>query len=177
MTRCFLSSFSILALTFTNKAAREMRNRIEGLLGMPAAASWVGTFHGLAHRMLRAHWQEADLPRTFQILDSDDQLRMVKRVIRQLELDEARWPPKQAQWLINQYKDEGLRPSHVDPGQDPIQRQYLQIYRSYEEMCQRAGVIDFAELLLRSLELIRDNDRSQERRVGQQCTSRWSPYH
>ena len=157
-----LSPFSILAVTFTNKAASEMRGRVEQMLGISASAMWVGTFHGLAHRMLRAHWQEANLPRTFQILDSDDQLRMVKRVIRQLELDEARWPPKQAQWLINHYKDEGMRPSNVDPGQDPIQQQYLQIYRSYEEMCQRAGVIDFAELLLRSLELIRDNDSLRE---------------
>ncbi len=157
-----LSPFSILAVTFTNKAASEMRGRVEQLLGIAAGAMWVGTFHGLAHRMLRAHWQEANLPRTFQILDSDDQLRMVKRVVRQLELDEARWPPKQAQWFINQCKDDGLRPANVDPGQDPIHQQYLQIYRNYEEMCQRAGVIDFAELLLRSLELVRDNDELRQ---------------
>ncbi len=157
-----LSPFSILAVTFTNKAASEMRGRVEQLLGIAAGAMWVGTFHGLAHRMLRAHWQEANLPRTFQILDSDDQLRMVKRVVRQLELDEARWPPKQAQWFINQCKDDGLRPANVDPGQDPIHQQFLQIYRSYEEMCQRAGVIDFAELLLRSLELVRDNDELRQ---------------
>nr|MDJ0834315.1 UvrD-helicase domain-containing protein [Gammaproteobacteria bacterium] len=157
-----LSPFSVLAVTFTNKAASEMRGRVEQLLGIAAGAMWVGTFHGLAHRMLRAHWQEANLPRTFQILDSDDQLRMVKRVVRQLELDEARWPPKQAQWFINQCKDDGQRPANVDPGQDPIHQQYLQIYRSYEEMCQRAGVIDFAELLLRSLELVRDNDGLRE---------------
>ena len=90
-----LSPFSILAVTFTNKAAREMRGRVEQLLGISANAMWVGTFHGLAHRMLRAHWQEAGLPQAFQILDSDDQLRMVKRAVRQLDLDEARWPPKQ----------------------------------------------------------------------------------
>ena len=154
-----LSPFSILAVTFTNKAAREMRGRVEQLLGISANAMWVGTFHGLAHRMLRAHWQEAGLPQAFQILDSDDQLRMVKRAVRQLDLDEARWPPKQAQWFINTCKDDGLRTSNIDPGQDPIRQQYLQIYRIYEEMCQRAGVIDFAELLLRSLELIRDNDQ------------------
>ncbi|MDJ0880109.1 MAG: DNA helicase II [Gammaproteobacteria bacterium] len=154
-----LSPFSVLAVTFTNKAASEMRGRVEQLLGISAGAMWVGTFHGLAHRMLRAHWQEADLPQTFQILDSDDQLRMVKRAVRQMELDEGQWPPKQAQWFINQCKDDGLRPSHVDPGQDPIRQQLLQVYQTYENLCQRAGVIDFAELLLRSLELIRDNDQ------------------
>jgi DNA helicase-2/ATP-dependent DNA helicase PcrA len=153
-----LSPYSVLAVTFTNKAAAEMRARVEALLGISAAAMWVGTFHGLAHRMLRLHYEAAGLAQNFQILDSDDQLRMVKRVIRQLDLDEARWPPKQAQWFINHNKDEGLRPANVDAGQDPIHQQMLEIYRLYEELCQRAGVVDFAELLLRVLELIRDND-------------------
>ena len=153
-----LSPLSVLAVTFTNKAANEMRARVEELLGISAAAMWVGTFHGLAHRMLRLHWEAAGLPQGFQILDSDDQLRMVRRVIRQLELDEARWPPKQAQWFINHNKDEGMRPSHIDPGQDPIQQQLLEIYRLYEDHCQRNGVVDFAELLLRTLELIRDDE-------------------
>jgi len=157
-----LSPFSVLAVTFTNKAANEMRSRVEKLLGVSAAAMWVGTFHGLAHRMLRAHWQEAKLPQAFQILDSDDQLRVVKRALKQLELDDKLWPPKQAQWFINQCKDDGLRAGHVDPGHDPVQQKLVQIYRAYEEMCQRAGVIDFAELLLRSLELIRDNDQLRE---------------
>jgi DNA helicase-2/ATP-dependent DNA helicase PcrA len=152
----------VLAVTFTNKAASEMRSRVESLLGISAAAMWVGTFHGLAHRMLRLHYEAAGLPQGFQILDSDDQLRMVKRVVRQLDLDEARWPPKQAQWFINQNKDEGLRPAHIDPGQDPIQQQMLEIYRLYQDQCQRAGVVDFAELLLRVLELIRDNDDIRE---------------
>lgn len=153
-----LSPFSLFAVTFTNKAAKEMRSRVEALLGISAAAMWLGTFHGLAHRMLRAHWEAARLPQTFQILDSDDQLRMVKRAVRQLDLDEASWPPKQAQWFINQNKDEGLRPQNIDAGNDHIQRQMLEIYRLYETLCQRAGVVDFAELLLRALELIRDND-------------------
>ena len=153
-----LSPFSVLAVTFTNKAAAEMRARVEALLGISAAAMWVGTFHGLAHRMLRLHYEAAGLPQNFQILDSDDQLRMVKRVVRQLDLDEARWPPKQAQWFINHNKDEGLRPANIDAGEDPIQQQMLEIYRLYEDLCRRAGVVDFAELLLRVLELIRDNE-------------------
>jgi len=157
-----LSPLSVLAVTFTNKAASEMRARVESLLGISAASMWVGTFHGLAHRMLRLHYEAAGLPQGFQILDSDDQLRVVKRVVRQLDLDEARWPPKQAQWFINNNKDEGLRPSHIDPGQDSIQQQMLEIYRLYQEQCQRAGVVDFAELLLRVLELIRDNDEIRE---------------
>ena len=157
-----LSPFSVLAVTFTNKAASEMRSRVENLLGISAAAMWVGTFHGLAHRILRLHYEAAGLPQSFQILDSDDQLRMVKRVVRQLDLDEARWPPKQAQWYINHNKDEGHRPSHIDPGQDPVQQQMLEIYRLYEDHCQRAGVVDFAELLLRALEIVRDHDDIRE---------------
>ena len=153
-----LSPFSILAVTFTNKAAAEMRARVESLLGISATAMWVGTFHGLAHRMLRAHWQAAGLPQNFQILDSDDQLRIVKRVVRELNLDEASWPPKQAQWYINHQKDEGLRAVNIDPGNDPAQQQLREIYQLYETHCSRAGVVDFAELLLRALELIRDND-------------------
>ncbi len=157
-----LSPFAVLAVTFTNKAAAEMRARVENLLGISAAAMWVGTFHGLAHRMLRLHHEAAKLPQAFQILDSDDQLRLVKRVVRQLDLDEARWPPKQAQWYINHQKDEGYRPDNIDPGQDPVQQQMLEIYRLYEEICRRNGVVDFAELLLRTLELIRDNDDIRE---------------
>ena len=152
------SPYGVLAVTFTNKAAAEMRSRVEALLGISATAMWVGTFHGLAHRMLRLHYEAAGLPQNFQILDSDDQLRMIKRVVRQLDLDEGRWPPKQAQWFINHNKDEGLRPANIDAGQDPIQQQMLEIYRLYEELCGLAGVVDFAELLLRVLELIRDND-------------------
>ena len=114
-----VSSWNILAVTFTNKAAREMRARIEQMLNTPAGAMWVGTFHGLAHRLLRAHWKEADLPQGFQILDAQDQQRLVRRVIKSMELDEARWPPRQLQWFINSCKDEGRRPQHIEHRNDP----------------------------------------------------------
>jgi DNA helicase-2/ATP-dependent DNA helicase PcrA len=148
------SPWSILAVTFTNKAAREMRSRIEEMLRIPTHGMWVGTFHGVAHRLLKAHWKEAGLPQNFQILDSDDQLRVVKRVCRELDLDESRWPPRQAQWYINTQKDEGLRAAHVDaPHGDLFAQTMLQVYRAYETACERAGLVDFAELLLRAHEL------------------------
>jgi len=153
-----VSPFSLMAVTFTNKASKEMRGRVEQLQGSSPHGMWVGTFHGIAHRLLRAHWKEADLPQQFQILDSDDQYRMIRRVLKGLELDEARWVPRQIQGFINARKDEGQRPQHVDAGSDPIRQQLVSIYAAYEAACKRAGVIDFAELLLRSLELVRDND-------------------
>ncbi len=148
--------WSILAVTFTNKAAREMRHRIEHLLGQPVGGMWVGTFHGLAHRLLRGHWQDAGLPKTFQILDSDDQQRLIKRIIREMNLDDSKWPPRQAQWFINAQKDEGRRAQHLDDGGDHYQRQMIAIYRAYQEACDKSGAVDFAELLLRAHELLRD---------------------
>ncbi|TLX61898.1 DNA helicase II [Stutzerimonas nosocomialis] len=151
------SLHSVLSVTFTNKAAAEMRHRIEQLLKVNPQGMWVGTFHGLAHRLLRAHWREARLAENFQILDSDDQQRLVKRVIRELGLDEQRWPARQAQWWINGQKDEGLRPQHIQAGGDLFLATMVKIYEAYEAACARAGVIDFSELLLRALDLWRDH--------------------
>ncbi len=156
-----ISPYHIFAVTFTNKAAAEMRQRVEKLQGLPVSGMWVGTFHGLAHRLLRNHWADAKLPQGFQILDSDDQYRMLRRILKSLQLDESKWPPKQAQAFINARKDEGKRAAHIDTSLNPGYQQLVRIYTAYEIACERAGVIDFAELLLRALELIRDNDSLQ----------------
>ena len=147
------SPYSILAVTFTNKSAREMRGRIESLMANSFAGMWVGTFHGLAHRLLRTHWKEAGLVQDFQILDGDDQLRLVKRINRSLKIDEDKWPAKQCQWYINSQKDEGLRSGNIDHFEDDYTKTVLKVYKAYEEACDRGGMIDFGEILLRAHEL------------------------
>lgn len=153
MSEMGVNPSALLAVTFTNKAAREMRQRVEALLDTPTQGLWLGTFHSLAHRFLRAHWRDVDLPQTFQVIDSDDQLRLIKRTLRELQLDEAKWPPRQVQSFINSEKDEGRRPSQVESGADLWLQTMLRIYSHYESLCQRAGLVDFGELLLRSHEL------------------------
>ena len=148
-----IAPFSILAVTFTNKAAKEMRGRIESLMKRSMHTMWMGTFHGLAHRLLRAHHAEAGLPENFQILDSDDQYRLIRRILKAMNLDEKHWPPRQVQWYINGNKDEGLRPQHIDTHNDHTQQKMRDIYAAYQESCDRSGLVDFAELLLRAHEL------------------------
>ena len=152
-----VSPHGILAVTFTNKAAHEMRARIEAMLKVPAGGMWIGTFHGLSHRLLRSHWREAGLPQNFQILDSDDQYRLIRRLHKSLELDDAYWPPRQTQWFINGHKEAGRRPQHLGQGEDPHTKQWIRVYQEYEETCRRSGLVDFSELLLRAYELVRDN--------------------
>ncbi|MCC8367343.1 DNA helicase II [Xenorhabdus sp. PB61.4] len=147
------SPFSIMAVTFTNKAAAEMRHRIEHLIGTSQGGMWIGTFHSLAHRLLRAHHLDANLPQDFQILDSDDQLRLIKRIIKAMNLDDKQWPARQGMWYINGKKDEGLRPRHIESYGNPVEVTWLKIYQAYQEACDRAGLVDFAELLLRAHEL------------------------
>jgi len=152
-----VSTWDVLAVTFTNKAAKEMRQRIGSLLELSVGGMWVGTFHGLAHRLLRAHWEEAGLPQSFQILDSDDQFRMIKRLMKALEIDDKIFPARQVQGFINKQKDKGLRPQHIEDNGDFHLRKNLLIYQEYENACKRAGVVDFGELLLRAHEVLRDN--------------------
>ncbi|MFL2873063.1 MAG: DNA helicase II [Pseudohongiellaceae bacterium] len=154
-----VSPFSILAVTFTNKAAREMRGRIEELRQQPTGGMWVGTFHGLAHRLLRSHWKEAGLPEDFQILDADDQLRLIKRLLKTLRIDEEKWPAKQCQWYINSQKDEGFRSHNIEHLDDDYTKTQLSIYKAYEDACNSGGMIDFGEILLRAHELWLNNPK------------------
>ena len=147
----------ILAVTFTNKAANEMRQRIEVLLGMPTRHLWIGTFHGLAHRLLRRHWQEAGLAEGFQIMDSDDQQRLIKKLLKSLGLEDGQWTPRELAWFINAQKDEGLRAADVPDDGNANRRQMIDLYARYETLCEQSSLVDFGELLLRVLELLRSN--------------------
>jgi DNA helicase-2/ATP-dependent DNA helicase PcrA len=148
-----VSPLGILAVTFTNKAAAEMRGRVQELLDMPVNHLWIGTFHGLAHRLLRRHPREAGLPEGFQILDAEDQQRLIRRLLKNLDLDENTWVPREVQWFINHHKDEGQRPRDLRDDGDETRRQLIRLYAVYQEACDKAGLVDFAELLLRAFEL------------------------
>ena len=156
-----LNPGGVLAVTFTNKAAKEMLARLSALLPVNVRGMWIGTFHGLCNRFLRAHWQLAHLPQTFQILDTQDQLSAIKRLCRQFNVDEDRLPPKELMWFIASCKEEGLRPAQV-PAHDEHSRRKVELYALYEQQCQREGVVDFGELMLRSFELLRDHAHVRE---------------
>ena len=156
-----VSPGGVLAVTFTNKAAREMMTRLQSMLPVNVRGMWIGTFHGLCNRLLRAHHRTVNLPATFQILDTQDQLSAIKRLCKQFNVDEERFPPKQLAWFIAGCKEEGLRPQNVE-ARDPDTRKKVELYQLYEEQCVREGVVDFGELLLRSYELLRDNDPVRE---------------
>jgi DNA helicase-2/ATP-dependent DNA helicase PcrA len=167
-----LSPQSILAVTFTNKAANEMRGRVENLLDSSASSMWIGTFHGIAHRLLRRHAEQARLPKDFQVLDSNDQQRLIKRILADLKIDDKELPAKEVQWFINEKKDAALRSFHLVGNEDKNTRRFLRIYQEYEAACERSGVVDFSELLLRVYELFRDNDN-----ILQQYQQRFSQIH
>jgi len=156
-----VSPGGVLAVTFTNKAAKEMLTRLTSMLPLNVRGMWIGTFHGLCNRFLRAHHKLAGLPQAFQILDTQDQLSAIKRLCKQYQVDEERFPPRQLQWFIAGCKEDGLRPADV-PASDSEARRKVDIYQLYEEQCQREGVVDFGELMLRSYELLRDNDAVRE---------------
>ncbi|MFC5499008.1 UvrD-helicase domain-containing protein [Caenimonas terrae] len=156
-----ISPGGVLAVTFTNKAAKEMMTRLGAMLPVNVRGMWIGTFHGLCNRFLRAHYKLANLPQSFQILDTQDQLSAIKRLMKQFNVDEERFPAKQTQWFISGNKEEGLRPNMVEVRSDE-DRKKVEIYQLYEDQCNREGVVDFGELMLRSYELLRDNDPIRE---------------
>ena len=145
---------AIMAVTFTNKAANEMRSRIESLLNTPILDSWVGTFHGLSHKLLKRFYKEAGLSSGFTILDADDQLRIIKRISKELSLDEASWPARQSQWQINAWKDEGQRNKDIKDDGNFYTETINKIYKEYEDVCNRGDLVDFGELLLKSYEVL-----------------------
>ena len=151
----------VMAVTFTNKAAKEMMTRLTAMLPVNVRGMWIGTFHGLCNRLLRTHYKVANLPQSFQILDTQDQLSAIKRLCKQFNVDDERYPPKQLMWFIAGCKEDGQRPKDVD-AKDPDTRKKIELYALYEEQCQREGVVDFGELMLRSYELLRDNDPVRE---------------
>ncbi|MCK3658894.1 DNA helicase II [Pasteurellaceae bacterium Pebbles2] len=169
-----VSEGHIMAVTFTNKAAAEMRHRIQATLSQHSNQSlfgmWIGTFHSIAHRLLRSHYADANLPQDFQILDSEDQLRLIKRLLKLHHYDEKMYPAKQACWYINHQKDEGLRPHQIDDMNDRQQKEWIKIYQIYQEACDRSGLVDFAEILLRAYELFAKKPlilQSYQRRFSQ----------
>ena len=156
-----VSPGGVLAVTFTNKAAKEMLARLQNMLPVNVRGMWIGTFHGLCNRFLRAHWKLAALPQSFQILDMQDSQSAIKRIIKAMNLDEERFAAKQVSWFIAGSKDDGRRPKDVEV-RDEHSRKLVEIYQAYEDQCQREGVVDFAELMLRTYELLRDNDALRE---------------
>src|SRR3977135_2106242 len=156
-----IGPLSVMAVTFTNKAAREMLTRFSAMLPINTRGMWVGTFHGLCNRILRAHYREAGLPQTFQILDSADQLAMVKRIMKSMNIDDEKYPPRQAQYFINDAKEQGLRAAKVETFDD-FSRKLVTVYESYDAQCNREGAVDFAELLLRCFELLSKNEILRE---------------
>ncbi|NUT15409.1 MAG: UvrD-helicase domain-containing protein, partial [Cupriavidus sp.] len=152
-----VSPAGILAVTFTNKAAKEMQTRLQSMLPINTRGMWIGTFHGLCNRMLRAHFRDAGLPQTFAILDSQDQLSALKRLLKSLNVDDEKYPAKNLQYFINNAKEQGLRPADVEANDD-FNKRFVDLYAAYDQQCQREGVVDFAELLLRCYELLRYND-------------------
>ncbi len=169
----FASPPTVLAVTFTNKAAREMLSRLSAMMPIDTRGMWIGTFHGLCNRMLRAHYRDAGLPQTFQILDTADQLSAIKRLMKASNIDDEKYPPKNVQYFINNAKEQGLRPDKVD-ATDNFNRMFVELYQAYDQQCQREGVVDFPELLLRCYELLSLNAPLRARITRRASGTSWS---